>query len=150
MPSPRSFQQDESGQVSVLIIGFAAILLLGIAVVIDTSAAYLQRSGLDTLADGAALRGADLGATGKEVYDEGVPRRDLELSAAQARAGVLAYLRDVGAYRKYPGLTATVRVTATKVEVRLSAPVDLPLAIPGAPDKPRVGATGNAVTDPEG
>ena len=46
-----------------------------VALVVDSSAAYLQRQGLDTLADGAALRGADLGATGEDVYQGGVPTR---------------------------------------------------------------------------
>jgi uncharacterized membrane protein len=146
---PADRHRDDSGQVSVLIIGFAAVLLLAIAVVIDASAAYLQRQGLDTLADGAALRGADLGATGEDVYRGGVTDDDLELTAAKARQAVHAYLADVGAHRKYPGLTAHVTVTDTTVEVRLTAPVDLPLSIPGSPDDPTVGATGAAVVSPE-
>ena len=146
---PLEPRRDDAGQVSVLIIGFAAVLLLAIAVVIDASAAYLQRQGLDTLADGAALRGADLGATGEDVYRGGVTDDDLELTAAKARAAVRDYLADVGAHRKYPGLTAEVTVTDTTVEVRLTAPVDLPLSIPGSPNHPTVGATGAAVVTPE-
>ena len=52
-PIPRN--DSEEGQVTLLIIGFAGILLMAIVVVIDASAAYLQRQGLDNLADGAAL-----------------------------------------------------------------------------------------------
>ena len=48
-----------------MIIGFALVLAMLVALVTDASAAYLRRQGLDTLADGAALRGADLGATGR-------------------------------------------------------------------------------------
>ena len=62
------------GQATILIVGFAVVLAMVVALVVDTSAAYLQRQGLDTLADGAALRGADLGATGEDVYQGGVPR----------------------------------------------------------------------------
>ncbi len=142
-------RRDDSGQVSVLIIGFAAVLLLAIAVVIDASAAYLQRQGLDTLADGAALRGADLGATGEDVYRGGVTDDDLELTAAKARAAVRDYLARRRRLPKYPGLTAHVTVTPTTVEVRLTAPVDLPLSIPGSPDHPTVGATGAAVVSPD-
>ena len=40
-------RRDEQGQVTLLIIGFASILLMAIVVVIDASAAYLQRQGLD-------------------------------------------------------------------------------------------------------
>ena len=60
--------RDEEGQVTLLIIGFASILLMAIVVVIDASAAYLQRQGLDNLADGAALYGADLGSAG--IYEQ--------------------------------------------------------------------------------
>jgi hypothetical protein len=38
--------RDERGQVTLLIIGFAGILLMAIVVVIDASAAYLQRMDL--------------------------------------------------------------------------------------------------------
>ncbi len=55
----------------------------------------------------------------------------------------------MGAYAKYPGLTFTVQVDATRVSVHLSAPLDLPLAIPDSPEDPRVGATGSAVVEPE-
>jgi uncharacterized membrane protein len=61
--TPRLRLADERGQVSVLIIGFALLIAMLVAVVIDATAAYIQRQGLDSLADGAALRGADLGAT---------------------------------------------------------------------------------------
>lgn len=148
---PRDRSRDERGQVTVLIVGFAVVLAMGIAVVIDASAAYLQRQGLDTLADGAALRGADLGATGEDVYAGGVGERPLALTEAQARAAVRGYLSDVGAFRKYPGLSydIDVRAGADAVVVRLEAPLDLPLTIPGSPDHPVVGATGSAVVDPE-
>jgi hypothetical protein len=63
-------RRDEQGQVTLLIIGFASILLMAIVVVIDASAAYLQRQGLDNLADGAALYGADLGSAG--IYEQGL------------------------------------------------------------------------------
>ena len=57
--------RDERGSVTPLVIGFAVVLALGIALVTDATAAYLHRSGLSTLADGAALSGADAGATGR-------------------------------------------------------------------------------------
>lgn len=143
--------RDERGQVTVLIVGFAVVLAMAIAVVIDASAAYLQRQGLDTLADGAALRGADLGATGEDVYVGGVGEDPLALTEAQARAAVRGYLTDVGAFRKYPGLSYDIDVDAgdETVVVRLEAPLDLPLTIPGSPDRTVVGATGSAVVDPD-
>ena len=66
-----------------MIVGFAVVLAMTAALVTDASAAYLQRQGLDTLADGAALRGADLGATGEETYRTGVPPDRLALTAGR-------------------------------------------------------------------
>ena len=141
----RERRRDERGQATVLIIGFAGLLAMVIALVVDTSAAYLQRQGLDTLADGAALRGADLGATGEDVYQGGVPDETLALTPGQARAAVGAYLQAAGAYGRYPGLSYAVRVTGDRVEVHLSAPLDLPLSIPGSPERASIGADGSAV-----
>jgi hypothetical protein len=144
---------DERGQATVLIVGLAAVLAMTIALVVDATAAYLQRQGLNTLADGAALRGADLGATGRDVYEGGVPDERLELTAPQVRAAVDDYLRGTGAYGRYPGLSYRVRVdpATQRVEVSLSAPLDLPLTVPGSPEQATIGATGSAVVgvDPD-
>lgn len=141
--------RDDRGSASPLIIGFAVLLLLTVAVVIDASSAFLHRQGLDTLADGAALSGADAGAEGGEVYTGGLGEQPLELTRARARAGVRAYLSSVGAYRTYPGLAYDVSVRDDRVVVRLSAPLDLPLTVPGAPDSTRVSATSSAIVDPD-
>ena len=144
----REHRADQRGQATVLIVGLATILAMSIALVVDASAAYLQRQGLDTLADGAALRGADLGATGEDVYEGGVDER-LHLTAAQARAAVADYLRSTAAHARYPGLAYSVRVdpAARRVEVHLTAPLDLPLTIPGSPERASIGATGSAVVE---
>ncbi len=145
----RRRRRDERGQVSVLIIGFSALLLMAMVVVIDATAAYLERQRLDTIADGAALRAADAGAQGRDVYAGGVRDRPLDLTARSARAGVAAYLRDVGAYAEHPGLSYTVRVVGDEVRVTVTADADLPLTVPGAPSSARVSATGSAVVTPE-
>jgi uncharacterized membrane protein len=142
-------RRDEAGQATVMIIGFAVVLAMLMVTVVDASAAYLQRQGLDTLADGAALRGADLGATGSETYSTGVPPERLELTAATARAAVGAYLVEIGAHRKYPGLTYDVSVGDAGVTVRLHAPLDLPLTIPGSPERASIGAVGSALVAPD-
>jgi Flp pilus assembly protein TadG len=143
-------RRSEEGQATVLIVGFAVLLAMLVALVVDTSAAYLQRQGLDTLADGATLRGADLGATGEDVYQGGVPDETLALTPAQARAAVGAYLRDAGAYARYPGLSYTVRIEGDRVEVHLIAPLDLPLTLPGSPERATIGAHGSAVVGVDG
>ena len=135
---------------TVLIVGFAAVVLLLIGVVVDATAAYVQRQGLDSLADGAALHGSDLGATGRDVYTGGVTDAPLEITRAQARAAVADYLASVGAHRRYPGLRYEVSlVGAERVVVRLRAPVDLPLAIPGSPSSASVAATGSSSVLPD-
>ena len=127
--------RSERGTVTLLVVGFAVVLLMMAAVVTDASAAYLQRQSLDTLADGAALTAADAGASGDEAYGEG-------LDADVARAAVFGYLRRVGAFARYPGLTATVSVdsTARRVLVEVHAPLHLPLHLPGSPEHADVGA----------
>ena len=143
-------RRDQRGQASVIIIGFALVVLLLIVVVIDASAAYLKRQSLDSLADGAALYGADAAAEGRDVYSGGLGERDLRLSADVARAAVRTYLADAGAYAAHPGLRATISVDSTSVRVVITAPVDLPLTLPGGPEDPRVRAIGSAVVRPEG
>lgn len=142
--TPRPPRRDDAGQASLLIVGFAVVLMLTIAVVVDASAAFLRHQRLDSLADGAALSGADAGATGVDVYTGGLADGRIAESEARARAGVQAYLAAVGAYRDFPGLQVTVSVRDQGVTVRLSAPVDLPLGVPGSPDHARVSATGSA------
>jgi hypothetical protein len=130
-----------------MIVGFAFVLAMAVALVVDASAAYLQRQGLDTVADGAALRGADLGATGREVYTGGVPRDRLDVTTTAVRGSVHDYLVSSGAYAKYPGLSFTVdvdRATST-VSVHVEAPLDLPLTVPGSPGTATIGASGSAV-----
>jgi Flp pilus assembly protein TadG len=140
-------RRDERGQATLLIVGLAFVLAMAVALVVDASAAYLQRQGLDTVADGAALRGADLGATGREVYTSGVPRDRLDVTAAAVRGAVHDYLATSGAYQSYPGLSFSVdvdRATST-VTVHVEAPLDLPLTVPGSPGTATVGANGSAI-----
>ncbi len=141
--------RGESGQVSVVIIGFSFLILMLIVVVIDASDAYLERQDLDTLADGAALYAADAAAEGREVYDGGLGERDLRLDAGVARAAVASYLRDAGAHRSHLSLRAAVSVDRDTVRVTLTSRVDLPLTLPGADDGPEVRAVGSAVVRPE-
>ena len=137
---------DERGQITPMIIGFLAVLVLGIAAVTDASAAYLQHSGLATVADGAALAGSE--ALDEEaVYAGGVGETpDLDPGLVQDR--IAAYLAETGAHRRFPGLAWTARVSGNEVVVEASAPLRLPLDVPGVPDTARVDVTGSAVLDP--
>ena len=137
--------RDEGGQTTLLIVGLAVVLLMAIGVVVDASAAYLQRQGLDSVADGAALAGADAGSRNEAaLYTGGLSQEErLEQSHAPARAAVADFLRTARA--RYPGLTATVAFTADdEVVVEVHAPLDLPLTVPGSPQRARISASGSA------
>lgn len=140
---------DQRGSSMPLILAFTAIILLLVAVVVDASAAYLARQRLDALADGAALQGADFGAQGSDAYDGGLATGDLAIARREAEQAVRTYLRDVGAAVDHPGIRAVVRVQDDRIVVELEAPLDLPLSLPGAPDRPTIRSVGSAVVDPE-
>ena len=143
-----SSRRDEQGTVTLLIIGFAVVLLMGIGVVIDASAAYLQRQGLDTVADGAALAGADAGSRNLgALYGEGIGS-EVRLAQAEsaARSAVADFLRETGAAGKYPGIRVGVHLdrAAQSIVVDVHAPLDLPLTVPGSPDRASISASGSA------
>jgi Putative Flp pilus-assembly TadE/G-like len=149
--SSRSPDGDESGQTMLLIVGLAVVLMMAVAMVVNVSAAYLQRQGLDNLADGAALAGADAGAEGDDVYSGGLGDERLALFERTAREAVDDYLASTGASREFPGLQRLVTVDpdTQSVRVQISAPMRLPLSLPGTPDSATVSATGAAAVSPD-
>ena len=132
-------RRDERGQTTLLIIGFAVVAIMMVAVVVDASAAYLRRTGLDSLADAAALSAAD-GVQGRQVYEGGLGKR-AEIDTVVARRYVAQYLRDTGASRRYPGLTYDVDATTDRVVVHVAAPLDLPITPPGWDRRPTISGT---------
>ena len=135
--------RGESGQVSLLIIGFCFVLLLAVALVANTSAAFLQRQNLDSIADGAALHAVDAGVGG--LHLEGVENGRLSVDPDLARRAVQEYLTSTGARRRYPGLEHEVAVGADgAVLVRVEAPLEFQLRSPGAPRRAVVGASARA------
>jgi len=142
MLGPRGQTRSEHGQVTVMIIGFAVVLMVMVAVVVDASAAYLERSGLDTVADGAALAGTEA-LDVQAGYEQGLD--DLRLSQRLVEGAVADYLDQTGARDRFPGLDYTVQVSGNLVVVRVGARLDLPLQVPGAVSEAAVRATGTAV-----
>lgn len=135
----------ERGQTSLLIIGFALVLAMLVAVVVDASAAYLRRQDLDALADGAALAATD-GIRADQVYVAGLGAR-AALDPDAARGYVAAYLQQAGAAGRYPGLAWSVSVGPDLVVVRVVAPLDLPLRLPGSRFRPLVSGTSASYVD---
>jgi hypothetical protein len=132
-------RRDERGQTALLIIGFAVVAIMMVAVVVDASAAFLRRGGLDSLADGAALAAAD-GIEGRQVYEGGL-RKHAEIDPAVARQLVDDYLRATRAARRYPGLSYEVDASTDRVMVRVAAPLRLPITPPGWERRPSISGT---------
>lgn len=136
-------RRDDQGTVMPLIIGFAVVLLMLVGVVVDASAAYLQRQSLDNLADGASLTGANE-VRGAAVFAHGLQGDLAPLATEMAQGAVHDYLRDTGALAKHPGLRVQVTVRNDAIVVRLRAPLDLPIKV-GDLTSGTVGSSGAAV-----
>lgn len=134
--------RDERGSIAPLVIGFAFLVAVLVAVVVDASAAYLRRQGLNSVADAAALAATD-GLQGDAVYTHGLGEH-ADIDAAAARRYVADYLAGSGATARYPGLTWSVAAEADTVVVRVAAPLDLPLRVPGVAEAATV--TGSAAS----
>ena len=138
-------RRTETGQTSLLIVGFFMIAVLLVVVVVDASAAYLRRQELDALADGAALAAADA-VREEAVYLHGLGET-AELDPVTAREEVAQYLRSVGAHGRYGGLRYTVTAGAESVQVRVVTPLELPFAPPGWAGRTDVTGTAVAIVE---
>jgi uncharacterized membrane protein len=136
-------RRDETGQTTLLIIGFFVIAVMLIAVVVDASAAFLRRQSLDAVADGAALAAAD-GVAGDQVYNGGLGHL-AQIDPAVARSAVEQYLADSGAYRQFPGLRYQISSASTSVTVVVTSTLDLPIPVPGVDGSTQVVGTAHAI-----
>src|SRR5690349_16034065 len=115
-----SGRRDQRGQASLLVVGFFLVIALTVGVVVDASAAYLQRQGLSNLADAAALAAADQ-VMAHRVYGGDVAERGaIDVAAAQRYAQM--YLDQVGARSRYPGLRVSVSANDRTILVSLTSP----------------------------
>ncbi len=113
----------DRGNVTVLTLGFLAVLGMLVVAVVDASAAFLERRELMNLADRVALHAAD-GLDRDQVYASGLTD-EAALDAADARDLVDGIVpRDVA---------MTLRTSGDRVEVRLTRRITLPLVPPGFP-----------------
>ncbi len=110
----------ERGTITVMTIGFLMLLGLLTVVVVDSSAAFLERQRLNNLADGAALAAAD-GLDEPGFYTD----HRVVLDPAEAR-------RLVGDYLAGEQLRVVdVRSDGDTVSVHLERELDLALTPPG-------------------
>jgi hypothetical protein len=113
---------------TVLIIGFTAIVLLMIVVVTDISKVFLVRRDLDATADGAVLAAANGLAA---IYTQGGAGENAQIDPDEARRLTAEYLDSVDASNRFDGLDWTADVNGTTVTVHLTSAVDLPFQPPG-------------------
>lgn len=129
MRRPRSRMRDESGQTTVLIIGFAVILGLAVAVVVNASNVFLHRRSLMSWADGAVTVAAQEVAYA-ELYS-GLPAVTLPLSETAARQAVTDYAGRHGLADRFDGFAVAsvdVEPETSRVSVTLTAAAPLMLA----------------------
>lgn len=131
---------DERGQITAMLVLFTICLLLAIIAVTDVSASYLRREAATSLADGAALAASD-GAAAAGIYG-GRSDKYVVIGQAAAEAAVDAYLRDTGAYSRYPGMQVSVVAQGHTVTVSLAMPYALPVPLPGVAATTSIHATG--------
>jgi hypothetical protein len=121
-------QRDEEGQVAVLIIGFVAISLLILAVVMAASSVYIERKKLLSVADGAAVAAADTFTLADVEPGEGAPVP--RLSDGAVNSAVQRYLAETGAAGRFNGLSVsggTGSPESRTAHVELSAVVHPPM-----------------------
>jgi uncharacterized membrane protein len=116
---------DDRGSVLILGVGLIAVVLLAVAVLVDASAAFVQRQQLFALADAAALAGAqalDLDA----YYAEGASAAT-QLDVGSVPGRVRAHLTRSRAAETVSGLTIDrISSDGRQVVVVMSAPLRLP------------------------
>jgi uncharacterized membrane protein len=85
----KRFRSDDEGSVMLLTLGYAVLAIAVILVCVDATSLYIGQKRLDSLADAAALAGAD-GFTLTVVDDEAVAVLSRDAVRAQADAIVAA------------------------------------------------------------
>jgi Flp pilus assembly protein TadG len=114
---------DDSGSVTVLVLGMLGVLLGVVALVVDTSALVLARRAVASAADGAASAAAQQ-VDEQRVLDEGVGAA-VPLDPAAVGAVVGRY--EVDAREAQPGLELLVTTTGDRATVSAQRTVRLPL-----------------------
>lgn len=126
--APPASRGDEEGQVAVLIIGFVAISLLILTVVMAASSVYIERKKLLSVADGAALAAADTFTLADVETGEGAPVP--RLSDGAVHSAVQRYLSETGAAGRFSGLAiggGTGSPESRTAHVELTAVVHPPM-----------------------
>lgn len=119
--------RGEQGTVLVLVLGFHAVLVLLVGVVVDVSSVVLAKRAVAGAADGAAVSAAqalDLDALYAGGLGEQVP-----LHLGEARRRVAAY--EAWVQEHQPGLALGLRLEGGTAVVHATRTVRLPFRLPG-------------------
>ena len=124
-PAARPPPVGDDGTVLVLVLGFTAVCLLMVAVVVNVSAVVLAKRGVASAADGAAVSAAQALSLDR-LYDEGLGAGRIPLDAQEAAQRVAAY--EAQAADGQPGLQLGVELSpdGTTAVVRGQRSVVLP------------------------
>ena len=98
----------DEGTVLVLVLGFTAVCLLMVAVVVDVSAVVLAKRGVASAADGAAVSAAQALSLDR-LYEQGLAGGRIPLDAQEAAQRVADY--EAQAADGQPGLQLGVQLS---------------------------------------
>ena len=122
---PATSSARDEGSVLLLAIGMVVLGVLAFTVLVDASAAFLQRQRLLALADSAALAGAQ--AIDLEQYYLLGASASTRLDPVAVAAAVRRHVTATGAAREIDGLViARATSDGTSIDVALYAPLRLP------------------------
>lgn len=141
-------EDRESGQITIMVIGYLLLSLLVAVVVMAVSAVYIEHKKLLSVADGAALSAADTFKVASIQAEEGEPAPALDSpSVARAAAGYLER-SDAGArFNELDVDAATGAPDPRTARVVLTAVVHPPVVNFVVPDGIPIVATADARAD---
>lgn len=141
----RGARRDESGQLTVMIIGFTTLCLMVATTVMAVSAVHIEFKKLLSAADGAAAAAADSFTLADTASGDGPP--PAALAPDRVRGAVAAYLARDGAAARFEGLTvaaATGTPDGRTATVSLKAVARIPVVNFILPDGVPIEATASA------
>jgi uncharacterized membrane protein len=115
----------DSGQITLLVIGFTLVLAVLIAVVVTASRVFLYQRALSTATDGAAIFAAN--QLDEAAFYAGGAGEHLPISAVGARQAVAEYVTRTGLAERFEGFGYVVGTDGRVVTVTFTARVELPL-----------------------
>ena len=119
------FWKRDDGTVLILGIGLVGVCLLALAVVADTTSAFLQRRSLYSVADSAALAGSQ--AIDLAHYYASGASQGTRLDSSAVTRKARSYLLRESIQQEHPGLHVdAVTTDGITVQVDLSATIRLP------------------------